>query len=56
MVLHKQNNEYILRKPKEISEIESNIRDWRHFFNTYSPTEEVSLTGQLPNKENKNIN
>ena len=51
--LHKQNNEYILRKPKEISEIESNIRDWRYFFNTYSPTEEISLTGQLPSKENK---
>ena len=51
--LHKQNNKYILRKPREISEIESNIRDWRHFFNTYSPTEEVSLTGQLPNKESK---
>ena len=51
--LHKQNNEYVLRKPKEISEIESNIRDWRHFFNTYSPTEEISLTGQLPSKENK---
>ena len=51
--LHTQNNEYILRKPKEINEIESNIRDWRYFFNTYSPTEEISLTGHLPSKENK---
>ena len=49
--LYLEKTNFTLRKPDEISEIEANIRDWRHFFNTYSPTEEIPLTGQLPDKE-----
>jgi len=49
--LHQGKTNFTLRKPNEINEIEANIRDWRHFFNTYSPTEEIPLTGQLPDKE-----
>ncbi|NCG30141.1 MAG: hypothetical protein GWP27_06685, partial [Bacteroidetes bacterium] len=52
--LHKEKTEFTLRKPKEISEIEASIRNWRHFFNSYSPTEEIPLTGQLPGEEATN--
>ncbi len=51
--LYLEKTNFTLRKPDEISEIEANIRDWRHFFNTYSPTEEIPLTGQLPDKEDQ---
>ena len=54
MVSSPRKNQFTLRKPNEISEIEASIRDWRHFFNAHSPTEEISLTGQLPGKENTN--
>ena len=52
--LHQEKTKFTLRKPNQISEIEASIRDWRHFFNAHSPTEEISLTGQLPGKENTN--
>ena len=51
--IHQEKTKFTLRNPNEISEIEANIRNWRHFFNTYSPTEEIPLTGQLPNEEDK---
>ena len=51
--LYQEKTNFTLRKPNEISEIEASIRDWRHFFNTYSPTEEIPLTGQLPDEESK---
>ena len=51
--IHQEKSKFTLRNPNEISEIEANIRNWRHFFNTYSPTEEIPLTGQLPNEEDK---
>ena len=52
--IHQEKTNFTLRKPHEISEIEANIRNWRHFFNSYSPTEEILLTGQLPDDEVKN--
>ena len=51
--IHQEKTKFTLRNPNEISEIEANIRNWRHFFNSYSPTEEIPLTGQLPNEEDK---
>ena len=51
--IHQGKTKFTLRNPNEISEIEANIRNWRHFFNSYSPTEEIPLTGQLPNEEDK---
>ena len=51
--LYQEKSNFTLRKPNEINEIEASIRHWRNFFNTYSPTEEIPLTGQLPDEENK---
>ena len=51
--IHQEKTKFTLRNPNEINEIEANIRNWRHFFNSYSPTEEIPLTGQLPNEEDK---
>ena len=51
--LYQEKTDFTLRRPDEINEIEASIRDWRHFFNTYSPTEEIPLTGQLPGEESK---
>ena len=31
--LHQEKTNFTLRNATEISEIEANIRDWRHFFN-----------------------
>ena len=52
--LHQEKTNFTLRNGTEISQIEANIRNWRHFFNSYSPTEEIPLTGQLPSEENTN--
>ena len=51
--LYQEKSNFTLRKPNEINEIEASIRHWRNFFNTYSPTEEIPLTGQLPDEESK---
>ena len=51
--LYQEKTNFTLRKPSEIGEIEASIRNWRHFFNTYSPTEEIPLTGQIPNEKSK---
>ncbi len=51
--LYQEKTNFTLRKPDEIREIEASVRDWRHFFNSYSPTEEIPLTGQLPDEESK---
>tara|TARA_B100001094_G_scaffold117939_1_gene113722 strand:+ start:4661 stop:6937 length:2277 start_codon:yes stop_codon:yes gene_type:complete len=54
--LHQEKTNFTLRKLNEISEIEASVRNWRHFFNSYSPTEDIPLTGQLPSKETTNYN
>lgn len=54
--LHQEKTNFTLRKLNEISEIEASVRNWRHFFNSYSPTEEIPLTGQLPSEETTNYN
>ena len=35
--LYQEKTDFTLRRPNEINEIEASIRDWRHFFNAYSP-------------------
>ena len=54
--LHQEKTNFTLRKLNEISEIEASVRNWRHFFNSYSPTEEIPLAGQLPSEETTNYN
>ena len=51
--LYQEKTNFTLRKPIEIGDFEANMRNWRHLFNTYSPTEEIPLTGQLPDEESR---